>query len=167
MNLLLAAILLVNVAVLTLLLLSFVKIKRVFGEFQAFIIKSDADIRGVFGEFQSFITPVDEKTPSGLAQFIQTMSDMIGRSIVALLKTTFMGKASGDARAEQAIDFEIAQAASPLLSMAVKAVPALGKMLKRNPDLTDMVIRKFTNRAQAESVPGNGHSENTEVFKIV
>lgn len=121
----LLACLLVNSAVLTIILLVVMRVNRIFKDFKA------------------FITPVDDKTPSPLANFTQVIADMAGRSIVATIKSTFMGKQSGESRASTAIQGNLAidSLAGNPIGAILTSFPSLAKSLKRNPQLLDLALQ--------------------------
>lgn len=117
-------------------------------------------IRGIYAKFEDYITAPDEKTPSQLAQTVSIASDMVARSIVAQMKATFMGKASGESRAESGLEFDLAVASNPLLGIALKAVPGLAKTLRKNPQLIDYALSKFGNR-KSGPIPDNGNHQTS------
>lgn len=159
MNILLAAILLTNVAILTIFLVIFLKMSRAFNE-----------VRGIYDDFIKFISPVDEKTPSQFASLVSTIADSLARSIMAQAKATFMGLKSGVARGESAIEADVAEAAlqasNPGIAAILDAVPGLKKTLRRNPGLIDVVMSKFGGASKVVTAPGNGHSNNQMNFKL-
>lgn len=146
MNILLTCILLTNVILLVVILLAFVKIRQTWRDIIA------------------FITPVKENEPSRLAQTISTISDMIARALVAQLKTTFMGKESGQVRGEQAVELDIVAASNPLLGIALNTIPGLKKTLRRNPALIDFAMRKLGQTVINQPVvtPNNGHDSQVK-----
>lgn len=130
-------------------------------------------IATVFREFRGFVTAPDEKTPSPLAQLASSLADIFARSIVAQLKATFMGKQSGDVRAEKAVSADIAEdmlaQSNPLISAALDSFPTLKKSLRRNPGLIDYAIKKFLNGSQSAppvTHDGNGSSGPQISFKL-
>lgn len=159
MNILLAAILLANVALLAIILVAFVKIRR--------------ESTRVYQNIIGFITPVDDKTPSPAAQVADQISSMFARALVAQAKASFMGKQSGEARAQAAIDgdiaLDLAVQASPLIGALANSFPALKKTLRRNPQLLDLVLSKLggggSAGAPAPSNGNNGHHLQT-TFKL-
>lgn len=124
-------------------------------------------LRKVYRDVKAFITPIDEKTPSELAQTADALSSILARSLVAQIKATFLGKQSGAVRAENAVAGDIAMdslsSANPLIGGLLKSFPSLAKTLKRNPELLDLAISKlFGNKAQ----PTNGNHEIAEQVKF-
>jgi len=159
MNILLALILLTNAATLAVILVALVKIRR--------------ETARIYQDIIGFITPADDKTPSPAAQVADQFSSMLARALVAQAKATFMGKQSGDARAQAAIDGDIALdmagQASPLIGGLLNSFPALKKSLKRNPALLDFALSKLAggqgSAPAAPAIPGsNGHHQTT--FKL-
>jgi len=153
MNIMLALILIVNVCVLGLL---------VFAGFK---------IRAAIRQFQDFLTAPDEKTPSALTQSISVISDMFGRAVAASLKAAFMGKQSGDVRAEQAVMGDIVKDSidqtSPLLGGILQSFPSLQKTLRRNPALLDLAISKLAGITGGSPGSSGGNHTNSQVkFKL-
>jgi hypothetical protein len=149
MNILLACILLTNLIFLVSFCLIFLKIRSVY--------------RGIV----EFITPPAENQPSKLATVCETLSEMIGRSLVASLKTFLMGKKSGEVRAENAekgqeIDSSPVGAIVGMLPKSVRA------SLIKNPALLDYAINFMSKRGTGNQ-PGSGgnHTElNQAKFKL-
>ena len=115
--------------------------------------------RGIMQGFKDFITPPDDKTASGLGNFVSAISDTISRSLVAQAKATFMGKQSGESRAEAAVEGDIAEgmaSQNPLLGAALSSFPALKKTLRRNPMLVDFALQKL-----GSMMVGNGNARQT------
>jgi len=142
MNILLALILAVNACLLGAILWFAWKIYRVYGEFRA------------------FIAPESEGKLSPFANVCQVLADMTGRSIVATLKSTFMGKQSGEARGEQAVLGDIIESsANPLVAGLINSFPALKKTIRRNPALLDIAM----NFLSQKKVSPNSNHENESV----
>lgn len=150
MNILLAAILITNLTILAGLAVAFVKIS------------------GIYRQFMEFITPQAENQPSALADTISKVSDMVARSLVAQVKSTFMGIQSGDVRGSKAIDADMAIDAVSQVNPAIGAVlsqfPALKKTLRRNPALLDLALNKLTQKTNTTAViaqpsGSNGHDK--------
>lgn len=121
-----------------------------------------AQIARTYRQFRVFITPEAEGKPSPLANTTQVIADMVGRSICASLKTTFMGKQSAAIRGESAVEGDIAQdiaAASPI-GAVLESFPSLKKTLRKNPALLDLALSAIAKRGNAGSVsvPSNGNS---------
>lgn len=157
MNIILIAILAVNFATLAIIGLAFIKIRRKYDDF--------IDL------FNAFMRPAEEGKESEFARLISVIADSIARSIVALAKTTFMGKASGDARLGKSIDADIAEGmlaqTNPMLSGVLQMFPGLRKTLRRNPGALDMIASKLMSRAAPDQTQpsGNGHKQES-LFKI-
>jgi len=160
MNILLTAILLCNVVLLAVILVAGARIRR--------------EYRRISQEVNQFILPVDEKTPSPAAQVADQISSMFARALVAQAKASFMGKQSGEARGQAAIEGDIALdmagQASPLIGGLLNSFPALKKTLRRNPQLLDFALSKLAGSGQGSApvtpaAPGsNGHHQTT--FKL-
>lgn len=106
--------------------------------------------------FRDFVTPIDEKTPSPLAQTTDIMAAMIARAIVAQAKTTFMGIQSGQSRAETAVAENVLEGSNPAIGALLSSFPALKKTLKRNPALLDMALSRLM--PKISNVADNGGS---------
>lgn len=171
MNLLLTLILLTNLAVLACLLVAFIKISRAY----AVAVRRVEDL---YEQFRDFISPgpadsEGKPAPSPFAAVCLEISDMLARALVARVKTTFMGKASGEARAEASLDTDIAldlAAQQNPVAGLIGQIPGVRKTLKRNPQLLDAAINMFMKRAGSGSAPvpsagNNGHSSITK-FKF-
>lgn len=139
MNILLTCLLITTLAIFALIVYAFVKIGRVYRDFIA------------------FVTPEADGKPSPLALTASGMSDMLARSLVASVKTTFMGIQSGANRAEAAeqaeLAVDVASQSNPLIGAVVTQFPALKKALKKNPALLDLAIQQFMRSRGPGSMP--------------
>lgn len=128
-----------------------------------------ARVRAVYTQFRLFVTPIEEGKPSPLAQTTQVLADMLGRSLVAHIKGTFLGKQSGDARAQTAVSADIAQdsmAGSPIGAI-LESFPSLKKSIRRNPQLLDIALQFLSKNKQAQSLPGGNGSSGSQIkFKL-
>jgi hypothetical protein len=79
------------------------------------------------------------------------------------LKTTLMGVASGQSRAEKAVELEVAGAAlqdkSPLLAAGLAAFPKLSKTLLGNPAIIQFIMSKIGSGVQAPLIPDSSPSD--------
>jgi hypothetical protein len=129
-------------------------------------------LRNIYTEFRLFITAPDDKTPSPLAELVNAMSDIAARAIVARIKGTFMGKQSGESRANSAVDGAIAEdqvnSVNPLIGSILNSFPTLKKSLLKNPALVDFAMSKLANLGKAGgSIPSNSNNHNGQVkFKL-
>jgi mannose/fructose/N-acetylgalactosamine-specific phosphotransferase system component IID len=124
-------------------------------------------ISRVYNQIRSFVTPEAEGKPSPLANTSQIVADMVGRSIVATIKSTFMSKQSGEARALTAIQGDLAEGAlgaSPLGAL-LGSFPALKKTLRRNPALVDMALSAFQKGNNGQNNGSSSDSSQTQ-FKL-
>lgn len=103
-----------------------------------------------------FITPQSEGQPSKLALVGERFGDMVARSLTAQIKSTFMGKQSGDVRALKAVEGDIAvdMANNSSLGGILQAFPTLSKSLRRNPQLFDLAMGVLSSKFKG--VGGNG-----------
>ena len=152
MSILLALILAVNLSILAVILVVFMKARR------------------IYAEFREFITPPDENTPSGLATVATSLADQVARSAIGSLKATFMAKKSGDVRAEQSIQtdlaLDIASEANPIVGQLLTGIPALRKLAKKNPGLIDLVLSRLTIPGGNGSSPAQPAMNNQARFKL-
>jgi uncharacterized protein YneF (UPF0154 family) len=148
MNILLALILLVNVIILCGFAYAFVK------------------IRGVFREFKEFITPPAENQPSKLALVCESLSEMIGRSLVASLKGFLMGAKSAEVRGANA-EVGAGIDASPIGAIVGMLPKSVRANLIKNPQLIDMAIG-FMQKRSGQTAPAsdNNHSNTQVKFKL-
>jgi hypothetical protein len=151
LNILLAAILLTNVIFLAGFILVFFK------------------IRSVYQQFIDFVTPPAENQPSKLANVCEALSEMIGRSLVASLKTFLMGKKSGEVRAENAEKGQEIDASpvGAIVGMLPKSVRA---SLIKNPALLDYALSFMARKGGAASNTSGANtshlSDNQAKFKL-
>lgn len=134
-NILLAAILLVNLAVLAGLVHGFLTFRRVKASFEA------------------FVTPPSEGQPSPLANATDAIAGQFGRAITASIKTTLMGYSSGIVRAEKGLQGDVAEdvARQTPLGGLLDSFPTVRRTLRKNPGLLDLALGLLANR-------GNGHA---------
>lgn len=127
--------------------------------------------QAIKSSFYSFITSTDENTPSPFAQVFDTLSHTAGHAIAMEVKTTIMGKMSGDARLEKAIASDIAkdqlEANHPLASGLLEQFPSLKKRAIKNPAVLEFLanmIDRLPKNSQGQSnwSAGNGHSNYKE-----
>jgi hypothetical protein len=158
MNLLLTGILLVNLMVFGCLVAAFVYFRRLRSQITDIIV--------------DFVTPPDEKSPSKLGIAIANISHIAGHAIAVEVKTTIMGKLSGESRLASGIEGDIVDAAmensQPALLGLLDSVPGLKKRLIKNPALAGFIMSKLGNIMQPSgSVAGsNGHTSSGPKFKL-
>jgi len=153
MNILLTALLVVNLALFVLICYVFVRVSRT--------------IKDRYQTFIEFITPPGKDEPSALALTVSNMSDVLARSLIAQVKGYLMGLQSGQVRGENAEALEtaidVAGTANPLIG-AVANIPGVKKLLRKNPGLLDLAIQQFMKSRGPGSgpgpVPSNGHTNN-------
>lgn len=132
MNWLLTALLLVNILFFVGLLLITVKITIHYKK-----------IRSVCSEF---LIPPKDGEPSPAASMVKMVSDILGSSVAIHIKTSLMGKASGEARLNKAVEGDITEAIlsqHPLAKMLMDASPGLRKKARANPGVAQMILSKF------------------------
>jgi len=152
-NILLSSILVITLALGVTLCFMFVRFVRIYANFKAFVTPK---AEGEISELGKTVSPI-----------MQAMADMVGRSVVMTLKATFMGKESGDARAEKAINADISAdlLGDSKLGALVDSFPTLKKSLRRNPKLAELALsvlgsRLSTNQPTATAIiPNNGNNQ--------
>ena len=107
-------------------------------------------VRAIYAQIVEFISPEADGKPSPLALVVDAISSSFSRSITAQIKTSLMGKASGDARAATAIEADIAQdmavKSNPLIATLLNSFPSVRKTLRRNPELFDLAVNSIKRR---------------------
>lgn len=95
--------------------------------------------RSIYRDILEFITPPAENEPSKLANVCQSLSEMVGRSLVAQVKGFLMGKQSGEVRGANAeIGAGLDQTAlGGIVNMLPKSVK---RSLIKNPALLDYAM---------------------------
>ena len=122
-------------------------------------------LRHWFNQFRGFLTPEGPDKPSPLATLSAQFADVLARAVVMQAKTYLMGKSSAVARAESAVEGDIAEdtlsMANPLMATLLKSFPKLSRTIRRNPGLAELAIEKLIpmltkggNRA-----PNNGQND--------
>lgn len=128
----------------------------------AFLVLFWLKVAQIIAIFSLFFTSEDENTPSSFAKLMQDLAKMIGQSAAMEVKTTLMGKASGEARLEQAIQADIAndtiQAQSPGIAALLDAYPSLKKRALKNPGLVQFLLSRLGNT----SVEMSGNSGKSD-----
>ncbi len=138
----------------------------------AFLVVTTLKIRYLFANVKAFLTPPSENEPSPLAGVGSALADMMARSLAAQIKATFMGKQSGDVRAEQAVMADIAQDAladrMPLAAGILESFPTLKKSLRRNPALLDFALSKLAGMGAGQAANGGngGTPASSPKFKL-
>ena len=118
-----------------------------------------------------FVVPAEENKPSPLALAGDAFAVMLGRAIVAQIKTVLMGLESGRVRGEKAVQGDLAldiAGQSPLAPL-LGAMPNLGRTLKRNPGLLDLALPFLAKLAQPKgngSGPAVAGSSSQPKFKL-
>lgn len=101
-------------------------------------------LRGVYNQLLDFISPIDDKTPSPLGTLVANVAHHAGQGIAQEIKTTLMGKSSGESRLEKAAQGELALAVAeqnPKMAAIMQAMPAFGKSVRKNPGLLELAMQ--------------------------
>lgn len=125
-----------------------------------------ARVRSFIYEIYGLLSPIDEKTPSPFATFVDNAGHAAGHAMAMELKTTLMGKVSGDARLEQAINSDVAQdalsGANPLLGTLLDQFPSLKKRAFKNPGVVDYLLSKLAQSPGGSNPPAMGDHRGAE-----
>lgn len=96
-------------------------------------------IDSIYSQFVGFINSPGDDKPSEFARLTNTIAHTAGQAIAQEVKTTIMGKMSGDARKLKAIEGDIAMdglaESAPQLAGLLDASPNLRKRVAKNPGL--------------------------------
>jgi len=143
MIIVLALLLLANVAVLACLVAGGLYVRRQAASFRDFVSPST--------------TPEGQPGPSALSQITDAVATQFSRAITMQFKATFMGQQSASKGQERAVQGALLEdglaAIHPMAGALLQSFPALSKTLKRNPQLLDLVLSRFAGGA---SMPGTG-----------
>jgi hypothetical protein len=121
--------------------------------------------------FYEFTTPEREGEKSGLDIFMETLAHNIGHSAFTQVRSMMANSASKDARAEKAVDSAINQdllaQANPVIGALLDSMPALRKVIRRNPALAELAIDKIMSRAQSgPGVETKGNHDSSTTISI-
>jgi hypothetical protein len=153
MSILLAGILLVNILVLAWIIRT--------------TLKSEAKIIQVKRRIDAFFeVPNGDDKHSEFETIVAEISSNLAQSITMHIKATLMGMESGAKRNQKAVERAIMQdivgQQNPLIAMAMKQWPTLGKKMTENPNLAQGLMQMFPGMAPGarQDLPAsdNGHS---------
>ena len=153
-SIVLITIMLVCVLILAVNVLFFLTVKRKIAAFER--------------NFNDFITPPRDGEKSGLDDLITNLSWNIGHSAFTQVRSMMASSESADARARKAVDGAVSEdllsAANPVLASLLDSMPALKKIIRKNPALADYAVDRLmkgnSSVKQVES-GGNGYSGTT------
>jgi len=155
-NLLLAVILLTNVALFATVAIAFFKFFKVYTQTKDLLA--------------SFFTPASEGEATPFAQLVANSGDILAGAIVARLKAQIMAGKSGEVRGENAVEGELAvdlaSQANPIVGALIQQFPGLRRLAKKNPALVDAVVTKFINNkfgGGGQPSPGTNHQTPPQV----
>ena len=114
-------------------------------------------------ELQAFFEPIEKDQPSPAGKLYQDLVAQASLAMARQIKTTVMGFASGQSRAEQAVMKEVVDN-SPIGPLAA-AIPGMSKKFAKNPGLAEIAIRMLggmLNRG-GPGPAGNGHGPPAEL----
>ena len=109
--------------------------------------------RDIQQQFLDFVTPQAENKPSKLALVCESLSEMIGRSLVASLKAFLMGSKSGEVRQANA-ETGAGIDASPIGAIVGMLPKSVRASLIKNPQLLDMALGFMQKRGNASNTSG-------------
>jgi len=91
--------------------------------------------------FVAFVTAPDEKTPSEFAEIVGTIGHTLGHAAAVEIKTTIMGKISGESRLGEAIAKQVVQSSQPGLAGLVEAIPRNAR--RKNAGIFEFLVDRF------------------------
>jgi len=108
--------------------------------------------------FYQFIVPPEPGEPSAIASMAQSFAKVIAHETGSSITGSLMGYASGQSKQAQmigsAIQEDAINQANPMMGAALSQFPALGKLLRKNPQLASMAAAMLAGHAR----PGNGNA---------
>ncbi len=154
-NILLTAILLVNIILLVSIAVFVWKLRSTYNRLQA--------------GFKEFITPVAEGKSSPAADMVAKLADIFAGTVLAHAQAALMGMKSGEVRADNASAIEAATSAlsesNPLVGIAMNVLPkSLKNKIARNPMLLQALISRFGNK---KVVAPSNHSPQMDLTTIL
>lgn len=176
MNTLLTLILLSNIALLIVLVVFVCSISSKFSHYRREIQDFIQNARETYEDFiknaretyEDYVTPQDGK-PSKFEVQVSSIAQAIGRAAAMEIKTTLMGKASGAARAETAVQGalieDLVEQQHPMLGGFMSLFPKAGKKIAQNPSLLNALM-SFMSRGQQNLPPGGNHHSESPKFKL-
>ena len=123
------------------------------------------EIRQLQHNIRMFFTPPGGDEPSEFAEVVNTVGKALGRSAAMEAKTTMMGKASGEARLETAIQGDMLNDTinhkSPVLGALLESFPTLKKRASKNPAVIEYLLNHLPSiiPGHGTSTPGNGSAD--------
>jgi hypothetical protein len=102
---------------------------------------------------REFFEPDKATGVSPFGKLVDSASASVGNAFAMQIKTSIMGKLSGSARQEKAVEQAILSDTSPLLGL-VQSMPSLRKLIEKNPALAGLALNYLQKRMPV--TPGNG-----------
>jgi hypothetical protein len=116
--------------------------------------------------YHEFVTPEHAGEKSGLDEFVDRLSYNIGHSAFTQVRSMMASSESASVRGQKAVDSAISEdllsSVNPLLAGLLDTMPALRKVVRRNPALADYALEKITSKVQTQQSvnPTIGHRDN-------
>ena len=122
-------------------------------------------VRNFMRSIADFMAPPGEGEPAPVENLIEHASRVVGKSCAMEIKTTLLGKASGEARLEKAIESDLAQDAiqgsNPLVGSLLELSPSLKKRVLKNPGVIEFLLSHLGS-AKSLNRPDNGQGALTK-----
>jgi hypothetical protein len=133
------------------------------------LLKAAAKVNNAEQQFREFVSPGKDQ-PSPLSQFIALESKMIAQDFTNQIKTSMLGKASGQARQENAIAGDIVSdvlnETNPMLGMILDQFPTLKKRIAKNPQMAFGAMNLLSSMGKGRGNNGNFESSgNSDSYR--
>ena len=132
------------------------------------LLKAAVKVNNAEQQFREFVSPGKDNQPSPLSQFISLESKMLAQDFTNQIKTSMLGKASGQARQENAIAGDIVSdvlnETNPMLGMILDQFPTLKKRVVKNPQMALGALSLLQNAGKGGNNGNNGHVGNNDGY---
>ena len=134
------------------------------------LLKAAARVNNAEQQFREFVSPGKDNQPSPLSQFIALESKLIAQDFTNQIKTSMLGKLSGQARQENAIAGDIVSdvlnETNPMLGMILDQFPTLKKRLSKNPQMAFGAMNLLSSMGKGRGNNGNFESSgNSDSYR--
>lgn len=89
----------------------------------------------------------EQDKPSELQGVIDSISKTLAYHIAMQVKTVLMGKLSAASREEKALETAVAQDSNPVLFSLIEQMPAVKKLVSKNPALLGLALNYFKSKS--------------------
>jgi len=130
-----------------------------------FCLSIRRDINILKRNYHEFTTPESAGEKSGLDIFVDKLSYAIGHSAFTQVRSMMASSESASVRGQKAVDSAVSEdllsAANPLLAGLLDTMPALRKVVRRNPALADYALDRIMRASQAaQTTQPVSHGDN-------